>query len=325
MNLYKIFKGLDYAVKELPKLRKSVKTLSSQSKAMEAKLTRLTKSAKPDFQSKWPNGDFSIPVTPAATKSSICKQADFLTDHHRYWCGLIREEPVFHRKQWEFVYILESLKQRGMISDGKRGLGFAVGTEPLPAVFASFGCAIVATDINPDEGAAKGWTTGNQLCFGVADLNRKGICPADRFKELCEYRPVDMNAIPEDLQNFDFNWSSCSFEHLGSIEKGLAFVRNQLKTLKSGGWAVHTTEYNLSSNDETLEDPNCVAFRQQDIEKVVSQLRADGHFVEPLDYSTGWLPYDYKVDTPPYSLNPHLRLQLSKFICTSIGLIIRKK
>ncbi|MEY4485389.1 MAG: hypothetical protein RL693_2841 [Verrucomicrobiota bacterium] len=325
MNLYRIFKGLDQVVKDVPKLKKSVQTLTSQNKSIQAKLTRLTKPSNSDFQSKWPHGDFVIPAPLGSTKSSICKQADFLNDHHRYWCSVIKEEPVFHRKQWEFVYILESLKQRGMIAEGKRGLGFAVGTEPLPAAFASFGCEIVATDINPDEGTEKGWTPGNQLCFGLQDLNKRGVCPADKFNELCSYRPVDMNAIPDDLRDFDFNWSSCSFEHLGSIERGLAFVRNQLKTLKSGGWAVHTTEYNLSSNDETLEDPNCVAFRQQDIEKVVAQLRADGHFVEPLDYSTGWLPYDYKVDTPPYSLNPHLRLQLSKFICTSIGLIIRKK
>ena len=259
------------------------------------------------------------------TKSSLCKQSDFLQERHVKWCKRMKIEPEFHRKQWEFVYILESLEQRGMIKAGNRGLAFAVGTEPLPAIFASEGCQVVATDLNPDIGLEKGWNNGNQLCFGLDQLNTVGICDPEKFRSLCSYRPVDMNAIPDDLRDFDFNWSSCSFEHLGSIEKGLDFLKNQLKTLKPGGWAIHTTEFNVSSNDETLESENCVIFRQRDIEKVVAEIRADGHFVAELDYSLGWLPYDYKVDVPPYSLSPHLRLQLDKYICTSIGIIIQKK
>jgi hypothetical protein len=134
-----------------------------------------------------------------------------------------------------------------------------------------------------------------------------------------------MNHIPDDLKDFDFNWSSCSFEHLGSIEKGLAFVRNQLKTLKPGGWAVHTTEFNASSNDETFEGENLVLFRQRDIDRLVQGLRSEGHFVEEMDYSFGWHPLDYKIDTPPYIQTPHLKLQLVNFVCTSIGLIIQKR
>jgi hypothetical protein len=101
-------------------------------------------------------------------------------------------------------------------------------------------------------------------------------------------------------------------------------LRNQLATLKPGGIAVHTTEFNLSSNDETLETDNCVAFRQRDIDKVVSELRAEGHEVAELDYSLGWLPHDYKVDTPPWGI-PHLRLKLAHFVCTSIGIVITKQ
>jgi SAM-dependent methyltransferase len=258
------------------------------------------------------------------TRSSICRQADFMTDDYTRWCAAFKQEPFFHRKQWEYVYILRSLSQRGMLAPGKRGLGFAVGTEPIPAVLTSLGCEVVATDIDPAIGEQKGWTTGDQLCRQVEDLNKPGICPPDQFRKLCRYRPVDMNDIPADLRNFDFNWSSCSFEHLGSIEKGLVFLRNQLATLKPGGIAVHTTEFNLSSNDETLETDNCVAFRQRDIDKVVAELRAGGHEVAELDYSLGWLPHDYKVDTPPWGI-PHLRLKLGHFVCTSIGIVITKQ
>jgi SAM-dependent methyltransferase len=324
MNLFRLLKGLDQIVKEWPKLKANVKSLQQHSKTTEKAIKQKGLRLVP-FPNRW--GGYCIPasVPDAQTKSSLCKQADFLQEHHLTWCKVMKEEPEFHRKQWEFVYILESLQQRGMIGPGKRGLGFAVGTESVPAVLCSRGCEVVATDIHPDIGTEKGWTNRNQLCFGLDDLNRRGICPQEEFRQRCSYRPVDMNHIPDDLRDFDFNWSSCSFEHLGSIEKGLAFLKNQLATLKPGGWAVHTTEYNISSNDDTLEDENCVIFRQRDIDKVVSEIRSEGHFVEELDYSLGWLPYDYKVDTEPYTLAPHLRLQLTKYICTSIGLIIRKK
>ncbi|MBK7559823.1 MAG: hypothetical protein IPI54_17045 [Chitinophagaceae bacterium] len=134
-----------------------------------------------------------------------------------------------------------------------------------------------------------------------------------------------MNDIPADLVDFDFNWSSCSFEHLGTIEKGITFLRNQLKTLKPGGWAVHTTEYNISSNDETQDNNDSVFYRKRDIEKIVSLLRADGHFVDEPDYALGGLPEDFKVDIYPYKQDVHLKLQVDKFVVTSIGLIIQKK
>ena len=38
------------------------------------------------------------------------------------------------------------------------------------------------------------------------------------------YREVDMRAIPTDLRGFDFAWSSCALEHLGSLGAGMAFV-----------------------------------------------------------------------------------------------------
>ncbi len=324
MNIYKVFKGLDQVIKDWPKMKSSIKEIEKKNRLMEKRLNKSMQGGV-SFRDKWPTFGIPVSLPTVPTKSSVCKQSDFLREHHKKWCSTMKIEPAFHRKQWEFVYVLESLYQRGMMASGKRGLGFAVGSEPVPAVLASFGCEIVATDLHPGAGTEKGWTQGNQLCFGIDDLNKNGICAPESFRQLCSYRPVDMNAIPEDLRDFDFNWSSCSFEHLGSIERGLAFLKNQLQTLKPGGWAVHTTEYNISSNDETMEEENCVIFRQRDIEKVVAELKSEGHTVVELDYSLGWLPYDYKVDMPPYAPSPHLRLRLGKFVCTSIGIIIQKK
>lgn len=258
--------------------------------------------------------------------SEVCKAMHIDSDWHRHWCAEMKEQPRMHRKQWEHTYILQALHERGCIQPGKRGLAFAVGTEPLPAVLAKHGCEIVATDLNPEEGTKLGWTNGNQLCFGVDSLNTRGICDATLFNERVTYRAVNMNNIPKDLTDFDFNWSSCSFEHLGSIKKGMAFIQNQLSTLKHGGWAVHTTEYNISSNTETQDNnKSTVIFRQRDIDEMVKLLRDSGHVVEEVDYSLGGQPEDFAVDLFPYSQNVHLKLQLEKYVVTSIGLIIQKQ
>jgi SAM-dependent methyltransferase len=258
-------------------------------------------------------------------RSELCKAKDFQSGWYQRWCNELNEKPRFHRKQWEFVYILQALWERDCIKEGKRGLVFAVGSEPLPSLLASYGCAILATDINPDRGTELGWTNGNQLCFGVESLNTRNLCEEELFSKNVKYMPVDMNHIPNSLKNFDFNWSSCSFEHLGSIKKGLRFLKNQLHTLKPGGWAVHTTEFNISSDDVTLDNnDSTVIFRKKDIDTIAKELRDAGHFVEEIDYSLGGLPEDFHVDVFPYTQDIHLRLQVNEFVATSIGLIIQK-
>lgn len=258
-------------------------------------------------------------------RSELCKAMDYQSAWYKRWCDELSEVPNFHRKQWEFVYVMQALWERGCIIPGNKGLVFAVGTEPLPALFAQYGCTILATDIFPEEGIAKGWNNGNQLCFGKESLNTRGLCDPEAFNRLVSYRAVDMNDIPADLAGFDFNWSSCSFEHLGTLEKGFDFLKNQLKTLRPGGWSVHTTEFNVSSNDETQENNDTVIYRHRDIEKIAAELRKEGHFVEETDYSLGGLPEDYMVDTEPHLQDIHLKLQVGKYVVTSIGLIIRKK
>lgn len=257
--------------------------------------------------------------------SELCKAKDWQADWFKRWVGELKEPARYHRKQWEFIYVMQSLWERGCIKKGNKGLAFAVGSEPLPSIFANYGCEILATDITPEEGTEKGWTNGDQLCFGIESLNKRGLCTDEILKKHVSYRAVDMNNIPDDLNGFDFNWSSCSFEHLGTIQKGLDFLKNQLKTLKPGGWAVHTTEFNISSNEETLDNCDTVIFRMTDIEKLVKELRIQGHKVELVDYSLGGLAEDFNVDVHPHDQKTHLRLQLNEFVVTSIGLIIQKR
>lgn len=220
---------------------------------------------------------------------------------------------------------MQALWERECIREGSKGLVFAVGSEPGPSIFANYGCNILATDIFPEQGKEKGWEKADQLCFGIDSLNKRQLTDDETLKRHVSYRPVDMNKIPADLRNFDFNWSSCSFEHLGSISKGLDFLENQMDTLKPGGWAVHTTEYNISSDTGTLDNADTVIFRMRDIEEIAARLRKQGHFVETLDYSLGGLPEDFNIDVDPHNEEVHLKLQICEYVVTSIGLIFQKR
>ncbi len=209
-----------------------------------------------------------------------------------------------------------------MLQPGRTGLGFAVGTEPLASMFVSMGCTVVASDMDPEEAAARGWVDTNQHAAGIDALNQRGLCPDALFRTNCSFRAVDMNDIPSDLTGFDFVWSSCAFEHLGSIENGIEFVVNAMKCLKPGGIAVHTTEFNASSNEATLTEGGTVLFRRRDFEEIADRLVAAGHEIS-LDFTAGSLPADHHVDLPPYKQDVHLKLLLAEYVCTSYGIIVK--
>ena len=257
--------------------------------------------------------------------SSLCHQAHFGYEQYRFWTHALKETPKYQRKQWEFVYIAQALYERGYLTTGKRGLVFGAGEEQLPSLFASFGAKVLATDQSPDMAASGGWAESGQHTYDIAALNKRGICTNRMFEELVSYMSVDMNAIPAELSGqFDFCWSACALEHLGSLNNGLAFIENSLRTLKPGGLAVHTTEYNISSNTDTMETENCCLYRRCDIDPFIAHLIAQGYEVSPIDWDLGEGFAEMVVDLPPYHGEPHLRVLAGRYTTTSIGLIIRK-
>ncbi len=264
--------------------------------------------------------------------SQLCRFATLNSQPFRDWVERMRLEWEAHRKKWELAYICQALHERGMLAAGKRGLGFAVGAEKLPAFMASLGCQITATDLPAEDERKQPWADSGQWVGNLEALNADCLCPVDEFRRRVEYRPVDMNRIPADLRGYDFAWSTCSFEHCGDLELGLQFLERQMECLKPGGVAVHTTEFNLSSNDETVSKGSCVIYRLRDIEDICYRLTAQGHQVAPIDLDPGSEELDLFVDPPPYYQSAkepygrikHLRLSLIGYASTSIGLIIRK-
>jgi hypothetical protein len=257
-------------------------------------------------------------------KSRLCTEEQFFTPEYLEWCSRIHETPRLHRKQWEFCYIAEALAERGLLGDGRRGLGFGVGQEPLPALFANLGCAVVATDLDLASAQAAGWVATSQHTDGLASLNALGLCSEEQFGRLVSFRTVDMSDIPADLSGFDFVWSSCSCEHIGSIDLGKRFVVRAMDCLRPGGVAVHTTEFNVASNFSTVSTGGTVLFRRTDIEALADHLIAAGHDIE-LNFDLGSGQADHYVDAPPYKSEPHLKLAIGSYVSTSIGLIIKKR
>ncbi len=255
---------------------------------------------------------------------ALCRQESFRAPYFSYWTGRLGDSLRYHRKLWEFVFIAQALWERGAVRAGARALGFGVGLEPLPAFFASQDVAVVATDLALDGAVEMGWVDTLQHAHGKESLRRPSVCPDALFDRNVSFRECDMNAVPADLVDFDFCWSACALEHLGSIEKGLAFIERSVECLKPGGWAIHTTEFNLSSDVATVDDMETVLFRRRDLEALAQRLAAKGHRMAVIDWNPGDEPLDVYYDVPPYKPQPHVKVALAGFAATSIGLIVQR-
>jgi Methyltransferase domain len=137
-------------------------------------------------------------------------------------------------------------------------------------------------------------------------------------------RALQGSGLPRDA--FDFIWSSCAFEHLGTLQTGLDFVVEAMSLLKPGGIAVHTTEFNVSSNDATVAEGWAVIYRRSDIERLDGQLRLVCCALEPVDFEAGRHRHDLQYDYPPYFQNgrKHIKLLLEGYVSTSVLLIAVK-
>ncbi len=260
---------------------------------------------------------------PPHVRSRLCTQAQLSEPWFNKWCEVFGEPPLAHRKVWEFAYVAEVLESLGQLQPGRRAVGFGVGREPLISAFASRGVQVVATDLAPTAKEALGWVRSDQHSHGVGSMLRSEICEPTKFRKLVSWRAVDMRAIPGDLTGFDFCWSVCSLEHLGSLAAGVEFIERAIATLAPGGIAVHTTEFNLSSNDSTIEYGPTVIYRERDIRRLKDRLEASGHEVAALDLSPGEGLLDRYVDVPPYADEPVLRFWYGTYSLTSVALVIR--
>ena len=267
--------------------------------------------------------------------SHVCCYDDFQSEWYKEWSDKLKLMSVDnatplnlipHRKNWEWHAIAQALKERGMLKPGKMGCGFAVGTEPLSSIFANFGVQILATDQASGKNA-EGWMTSGQHAASLENIYHKGLVNRHDFDSRVRFKEVDMRKLELPWkEQFDFIWSSCSIEHLGNLEAGWDFVIKAMELIKIGGIAVHTTEYNITSNDLTLAEGPSVIYRKRDVEELDRRLRRISCGLTRCDFFPGDHQYDIEYDYEPYYKNgrPHVKLLLGGHVSTSLILIIRK-
>ena len=321
---HRIDARVDAKIAALPASLADMKAALAQQQAQIDALRFELKNSRYSTFSPDPSYDQVSPEAPFFQFSN-CQAADFYHPRYIQLCKLIAERPRFHRKQWEWIFVLHKLLESGAAKAGARGLVFGVGREPLPAVFATLGANITATDAPLDLATTSSWTSTNQHSAALEGLSYPEIVPDDKLAQQVTHAYCDMNAIGPEFTGYDFNWSSCCFEHLGNLEAGLQFVVNAVeKTLKPGGVAVHTTEFNASSNEGTVESGETVIYRRRDMEALVHRLRERGHEVEEFKIGPFAHALDFHVDVPPYSGDVHLKLLLAGHTCTSVGIVVRR-
>lgn len=290
---------------------------------MNLYLTQENKATTLGHEAKFNLKELATPFMPY----SNCNATDFFHPFYKKICQHMGLIPCTHRKQWEYVYIIYHLYKSGILTPGAKGLGFGVGTEPLASFFASLDSKITATDAPEEIANRDGWNNSQHQQFtnSLEKIYKPEILCREKFNQQLQFQTCDMNSIDVQLKEFDFCWSSCCFEHLGSLQAGLDFVINSVeKTLRVGGIACHTTEYNLSSNDKTLESNVLAIYRKKDIQKLIKQLRKRGHIVSKLLIAPRLHPLDNHVDMPPYKQEIHIKLKLADYVCTSLGIFIQR-
>ena len=117
------------------------------------------------------------------------------------------------------------------------------------------------------------------------------------------------------------------------------FIKASLETLRPGGLAVHTTEFNFLNDAETLDNWVTVLPQRKHFLSLADELRAQGHRVAPLDFDVGTGLIDRYIDIPPFEVEgtesfhamwregwqrSHLKLAIDGFASTSFGIVIRK-
>ena len=230
----------------------------------------------------------------------------------------------YHRKPWEYAFILERARQAAVLEPGRRALGFGVGREPIPAVLASFRLDVLATD--QAAGSADHWVDSGEHAADLRALARPDIVDDAALARHVRFAPLDMNDVTDDLGTFALVWSACAIEHLGSPQAGLDFVLQSVDLLEPGGIAVHTTELELTRRDETADYGHCAVYRSLDLEALAAELETRGLEIDLNLYVPMATPRDRFVALAPYSADDpsHLKLQLFDSVSTSFGIAVRR-
>ena len=293
------------ATKDIENLRLSVKALGYE----------LARALEPRLQ--------AIPVDPPRVVGLYSKpatQADLETRWCRGWCAELHERPRYHRRIWEFTYILQALLEGEALTSSARVLALGSAETAVLSHLASKNVRSVVS--GPD-----------------APRPRNDLVDQATFHRNVQYKPVSGSALVEGHEGFDACWSAGQAGAMGSIRQGMDFIVESMSTLKPGGLAVHLFDFNYADDQRTIDNWSSVLFQRRHIEALAAELKAAGHAPARLDFHAGHQPMDRFIDPPPYDTGQteafdrlwrdgwqaaHLKVAVDGFAVTSFGLICRK-
>lgn len=84
-------------------------------------------------------------------RSCLCTAEERESVAFRCWVSALHRPWELHLKPWDFGFVCQALCERGLLEEGRKTLGFAVGEEPLPALCASRCCSMVATELETNR------------------------------------------------------------------------------------------------------------------------------------------------------------------------------
>lgn len=273
----------------------------------------------------------------------VCTQKQMETARFQFWMDKLGMQPTYWRHLWELAYIAEVLYNGNMLKPGSRGIAFGCGNDPLVSLFASFGCQIIASDFQSNDVVGQGWASHHKS--NLETLWYPAICSKELYDANVSFREIDMANLPNDLGEFDFIWSTCALEHIAPhpLVLGPKFIINSFNLLLENGLAVHTTEFNVSSNDATIEayfergdgsvEGATALFRRKDILSLL-QYFDDKGISSTVNWNTGSGQIDNEIDGPVgqwkrfheiKAVVGHNTDPRKQYVTTSIGLYFKKQ
>lgn len=234
----------------------------------------------------------------------------------------LKERDRHHRKQWEFAYVAHQIKTKVLESNNTdlKAIVFGAGKERIVSYAAGLGVNVLASDYVDNK--TVNWGISNQLSRKKEDLYYDILLDKDTFDKNVTFENIDMRQINHLPQNtYDFVWSICSLEHVGSIDESIKFINNATNLLKPGGIAIHTTEFCIYKySDVDLTRGGTVFFQYNDLSKIkgLDPENESNRFIISLgDFIT--------IDRNPFRDYNHTYLQFAGFVATSIAFTIFKK
>ncbi len=196
--------------------------------------------------------------------SKLCDAADwFQPDIHEIITNELRETPRFHRKQWESAMIFLALRQAGKLRPDSMGLSMGGGKELILYAIAPHLRQLVVTDLYDAQTAWDCAKTNDPDAF----IKQNKPFPVD--DEKLKALRMDMRDLLFPDRSFDFCYSTCAVEHIGTREDFLKHFNEVARVLKDDGVYVFTTE--VSYGNQTIKDEHNYVFSLWELHEIFAE------------------------------------------------------